>query len=387
MKNVVYLVSILFYFNSCSYKFAEPLSKDFLSNTDSIGIKEAKSIKTSLEKIVNAGGNIKRQKSVIKLANDLSLKENTTTQWIDWFSFQKNILIEIKGRSDSIVYVTAHTDKTDINPLKFVSILLNGLFDEAISWTYFSDGAVDNASGVSVALEVAKKIKQEKLYYTYRFLFTGSEESGLRGSRLHVARLPDSIWGKIKYSINIDCIGTKDGNLAAMNIFTDTTLYIIAKNQAIKNSDSIKWSKTPLLAGGDCEPFLQNGFLNDFTKGLSFNLVGGLLPQRSHFAKKKKSIPSIFFSTTNIIDGGDYVSGIIPVIGFGKIHGFRDNIKRIDINKLYANFDIIYKMIQAIDTGNTYLHTSYDKSGIMKRDKTMLINNTLLLGSILLLSL
>jgi hypothetical protein len=53
------------------------------------------------------------------------------------------------------VYVVSHWDKADVNPLKFASLMLNGLIDEAVGWSYMSAGAIDNATGVAVALALA----------------------------------------------------------------------------------------------------------------------------------------------------------------------------------------------------------------------------------------
>ena len=122
-----------------------------------------KSLNTSVEKIVNAGGNLKRARSIIKRIKKLDLSKNVSKETIDWFTFQKNILIEIKGESNTIVYIVAHYDKVDMNPLVLPSILLNGALDPLISWTYTSDGAIDNATGVAVSLELAKTYCQRKI--------------------------------------------------------------------------------------------------------------------------------------------------------------------------------------------------------------------------------
>lgn len=90
------------------------------------------------------------------------------------------------------------------------SILLNGVLDPLISRSYASDGAIDNATGVALSLQLAKQISKEKLRHNYRILLVGSEESGLRGSRSHVARLSDSISKNIFYVINTDVIGVKN---------------------------------------------------------------------------------------------------------------------------------------------------------------------------------
>ncbi|MDA9576146.1 hypothetical protein N9R87_03305 [Flavobacteriaceae bacterium] len=56
-----------------------------------------RSLNTSVEKIVNAGGNKKREKSIVKRIKEIELSQYTKTENIDWLSVQKNILINIKG--------------------------------------------------------------------------------------------------------------------------------------------------------------------------------------------------------------------------------------------------------------------------------------------------
>ena len=52
-----------------------------------------------------------------------------------------------------------------------------------------STGSIDNASGVSILIELAKKIKENPLdNYNVLFIWCGAEEWGLKGSKKFVAK-------------------------------------------------------------------------------------------------------------------------------------------------------------------------------------------------------
>ena len=69
-----------------------------------------------------------------------------------------------------------------------------------------SPGADDNASGVAGLLEVARVFAGERPARTVRFCFFGGEETGLAGSRAHVAGLVDAVEGAIVFEM----IGYRD---------------------------------------------------------------------------------------------------------------------------------------------------------------------------------
>ncbi len=147
MKNGI-IVFTLVLIHSCSPKLVPTrlVDNQGIERVSTAKIKEMKSLNSTVELIVNAGGNHNRRKAVSKRIEEFQLLNNTTLERIDWLSSQKNVLIEIEGEKKKYVYIVAHYDKTDINPLKFLSLMLNGLLDPLVSWTYASDGAIDNQS-------------------------------------------------------------------------------------------------------------------------------------------------------------------------------------------------------------------------------------------------
>ena len=107
-----------------------------------------------------------------------------------------NVAAVIKGtNSDKAVFVTAHFDHVD------------GL-----------EGALDNASGVSVMLEAAHKIKEATLNnpldYDVVFVAFNAEETGLNGSIDFIKKYRD-IYSDL-YNINIDCVGYSKSTGLAM---------------------------------------------------------------------------------------------------------------------------------------------------------------------------
>lgn len=87
------------------------------------------------------------------------------------------------------------------------AIILTAHFD---AWY---NGAVDNASGVSAVIEIAKNLKEfsktNKLKQDVIFLMTNAEMYEIRGSEEFVSKLPELNYENV-YNINIDCIGIKD---------------------------------------------------------------------------------------------------------------------------------------------------------------------------------
>lgn len=302
---------------------------------------------STVEDVVNAGGNHFRKKAILNQLETFGLKEQTRQERIDWLSVQKNIIVDLPGKSDSLIYVVAHYDKTDISPLKFISVLANGLLDPLISWSYTSQGAIDNATGVAVAMQLIKSLKEKENNYSYRLLLAGSEESGLRGSRAHVARLTLEEFNKIKFVVNIDIVGVK-GKQNCVYKLSDDRLEQKVIMLASEDGLDLGRGEMPLGATSDFLPFKKTSFGLDFARSFAFNLTGSFLPQRSYFTKKK-STKVINFSACELLDFGDTISDftLLPV---GSFHGFRDNIKKVDPYKLYEMYQVVDFFLEENDT-------------------------------------
>lgn len=109
--------------------------------------------------------------------------------------------IEGKTRPDSFIVVSAHYDH------------LGRMGKD----TYFP-GANDNASGISMLLELANfyTLPANQPDYSIAFIAFGAEEAGLVGSRYYVQH-PLFPLAQIKFMINLDLVGTGDEGITIVN--------------------------------------------------------------------------------------------------------------------------------------------------------------------------
>ncbi|WP_195469094.1 M28 family peptidase [Clostridium sp. D43t1_170807_H7] len=129
-----------------------------------------------------------------------------------------NIIGVIKGKDSSkAVVISAHFDHVTVREKLEESS--NSSESSQIKVTKIQ-GAIDNASGISVLLESAKDLvkyyKEEKPEHDIIFAAFNAEELGLIGSSKFVEDFKDSYedW----YNINIDCVGIKSNEgLAVKN--------------------------------------------------------------------------------------------------------------------------------------------------------------------------
>ncbi|PBQ34897.1 aminopeptidase [Sphingobacteriaceae bacterium] len=113
----------------------------------------------------------------------------------------KNIGCFINGTSasDSMIVFSAHYDH------------LGGLGKST-----FFPGANDNASGVSVVINLIRYYKEHPPKYKTVFLFFAGEEAGLLGSKFFVESKAIDIY-KIKFLINLDLLGTGNDGIMVVN--------------------------------------------------------------------------------------------------------------------------------------------------------------------------
>ncbi len=303
----------------------------------------AESLRTSVERIVAGGWNPGRLRAIERRAAEFGLERHARREWIDWWSFQSNYLIELPGSGPELVYLVAHYDKTDANPFKLVSLLVNGVIDELTGVTYLSRGAYDNASGSAVVLELARALAEAPREHTYRILLTGAEESGLRGSRAHAARLSERDWGRIRFVVNVDSVAKDDSPNCVMEGPSDSRLLVEAVDLAEQLGIPLGTASMPGGADGDHTPFRRISAAHEVGRGLLFNLTGGLLPQRSWFVGSHRA-RVLVFSSCHAIDWSDLVSGQL-LIPLGRLHGPRDHLGQIDPVRLWEQFELLRQFL------------------------------------------
>ena len=103
----------------------------------------------------------------------------------------RNVVAELPGESDEWIILSAHYDT---KPL--------------------SRGSYDNMSGCIGLLSVLEALRGEKLRYGLRFLFCGSEERGLLGSKAYTEQ-HESELDKVVLNVNLDMIGSVMGGFLA----------------------------------------------------------------------------------------------------------------------------------------------------------------------------
>jgi len=130
---------------------------------------------------------------------EVNIESKVLTKYIN-----KNICAYIPGKvnNDTMMVFSAHYDH------------LGGMGKA----TYFP-GANDNASGVSVLLNLVKYYQKNPPKYKTVFIFFAGEEAGLIGSHYFVeSKVMDLT--KIKFLTNLDLLGTGDDGIMVVNGYT-----------------------------------------------------------------------------------------------------------------------------------------------------------------------
>lgn len=120
-----------------------------------------------------------------KLLASKAKKVRITLEQFEQDRDSHNVIAEVKGtkRPDEVVIYTAHYDSVQ-----------------------FSHGMFDNGSGSVMLLELLKQFNEKKPDRTVRFVWCGSEERGLLGSKAYIEAHPDEL-ANIRLCINIDMVG------------------------------------------------------------------------------------------------------------------------------------------------------------------------------------
>jgi len=300
---------------------------------------------------LSKGSNQARYKYLKSRIDSLNNSNITiSTESVDYFGLYKNIIVEKKGKSDSIIYIISHYDKIGNNIISTVNSLVNGNMDIILSHMYLSKGAYDNGTGVTTSLALLDYYKDKSTHYTLRFLFTTMEEYGLRGARKHVAGIKKDEWEKVFCAINIDMVAYHniEGISVSPNV-SNTKLLSIADSICLKND--FKLQKSPLPKGGLADYYIFKGhnFFKDFSISLMTNVTGAIIPQKSYFCSKKSAKPIINFTDPINLKIPEMCSPISP-IGFGKIHSYKDNIKIVSLKNLHVYHLFFIEYIEELNT-------------------------------------
>ena len=130
-------------------------------------------------------------KDAAKLVRQAPAEVTISIQQKEYVSQSHNVVAEIPGCSDEWIVFTAHYDTTSL-----------------------SLGPWDNMSGCVGLLGVLEALKDSRLNYGLRFVFCGSEERGLLGSKAYV-KAHEAEMEKTALNINLDMIGSVMGKFIA----------------------------------------------------------------------------------------------------------------------------------------------------------------------------
>ena len=107
-------------------------------------------------------------------------------------STSHNVAAYLKGEIDDEIVITAHYDSVPL-----------------------SKGIYDNLSGSIAILAILEDLAKKEHRYSLRFVFCGSEERGLLGSKAYVESHKDEL-DKVKFCVNLDMVGTTLGHPIAV---------------------------------------------------------------------------------------------------------------------------------------------------------------------------
>lgn len=305
---------------------------------------DAQVLLDTVDLIAKRRSNQGRQRAAAAVARAQGL--DPAMERIDLWSLQRNLVVELPGETDQIAYLVAHTDKTDASWPKLVSLMVNGLFDDIIGWTFLSEGAVDNATGVAVVTQVAARLAAlPTRRYTWRVLLAGSEESGLRGTRAHLARIGADERDRIALALNVDSVGLRYTQNCLLRPGTSPELAELALSA--RGELPLGLSTVPPGATSDHAVFAMGGPGVDVGRGILFNLPGGLLPQRSWFTTPH-SAPTLFMSGCDLLDAGDLLASL-TLLPTGHLHGPRDHRGQVDPERLWEASELLWRTVLAVE--------------------------------------
>ena len=131
-------------------------------------------------------------KDAMALVNAQSRTAKITLCQDQYVGQSRNVIADMPGEIDEYIVLTAHYDTTSL-----------------------SQGAYDNMSGAIGLLGIAEHFMTHPHRYGLRFVWCGSEERGLLGSKAYCAAHPEALQ-KTALCINLDMIGCIMGKFAAV---------------------------------------------------------------------------------------------------------------------------------------------------------------------------
>ncbi len=161
---------------------------DMLHADRDIDQRELRSYVSCGEKI--PGVNI-HVKDAVELIRRDAKRAHITLSQEEYKGSSQNVVLDMPGEIEDVILLSAHYDSTSL-----------------------SQGAYDNMSGCVGLVALAEYFLTRPHRYSLRFVFCGSEERGLLGSKAYCAAHEEAL-SKIVLNINLDMIGCIMGKFIA----------------------------------------------------------------------------------------------------------------------------------------------------------------------------
>ena len=196
-----------------------------------------------LRSYVSEGNKILGVNINVKDAVDIINKNGKTAKIVieqeEYKGVSQNVILDLPGESDEMITFTAHYDSTSL-----------------------SNGAYDNMSGCVGLISMAEYFTKHRHKRTLRFIWCGSEERGLLGSKAYCAAHEEEL-SRVVLGINIDMIGCIMGKLCAictaeqklcdyLSYFADELGMNISPTQEIHSSDSTPFADRGIPTASFC---------------------------------------------------------------------------------------------------------------------------------------
>ena len=143
-------------------------------------------------------------KDAIELVRSNAKTAKILLEQEEYAGTSNNVVLDIPGQTDRYIVLTAHYDSTSL-----------------------SQGAYDNMSGCAALLSMAETFWGTKPQYGLRFVWCGSEERGLLGSKAYVAQHQQEL-DQMVLNINLDMIGSVMGKFVGVCTGEEALCHYIA---------------------------------------------------------------------------------------------------------------------------------------------------------------
>ena len=187
-----------------------------------IDARELRSYVSLGRKILGVNINAKDAVNIVKKSGKMA---RIVVDQDEYKGTSQNVILDLPGEIDEMITFTAHYDSTSL-----------------------SQGAYDNMSGCVGLLSMAEYFMKKPHRRSLRFIWCGSEERGLLGSKAYCA-MHESELEKIVLGINLDMIGCVMGKFCAictaetrlvnyLSYLGDELGILVSPKQEIHSSDS-----------------------------------------------------------------------------------------------------------------------------------------------------